>query len=287
MPRPHIEFIQAQALPWGTNSYPEFRPGTETKVLSADSDDGECSVLIRYPAGWKQDAGEHLLVHEEIFVLDGTIEIAGVEYGRNFYAYLPAGYERPSASSKDGAVVLTFFSGTPRADRGEPANGLYDDALLLKSLDTINMPFDNRPFDREMDPLISQGRNKTLRKDPYTDGWTFLFGSFAQSYPEGWAGKLETHECVEEFYLLAGELHAGNCGVMQPGAYFWRPPHIEHGPYGTIGGYFAFFRCIHGPMYNIWSDHKVDFGYYPPYKPAVPPELEQYVKDPMAGVSNY
>ena len=114
-----------------------------------------------------------------------------------------------------------------------------------------------------------------------------LFGSFAQSYPEGWSGKLETHECVEEFYLLSGELHAGNCGVMQPGAYFWRPPHIEHGPYGTIGGYFAFFRCIHGPMYNIWSDHEVDFDYYPPYKPAVPPELEKYVREPPAGTSNY
>ena len=105
MARPQIEFIQAQRLPWDATVYADFRPGTETRVLSADSDDGECSVLIRYPAGWKQAAGEHLLVHEEIFVLDGTIEIAGVEYGRNFYAYLrrdtsaPVRVQRPARLS--------------------------------------------------------------------------------------------------------------------------------------------------------------------------------------------
>ncbi len=287
MARPHIEFIQAQTMPWDKGPLDDVRPGVAARVLSVDDQNGESSMLLRYPAGWEQGGDEHLLVHEELFVLDGAIEIAGVEYGRHFYAYLPAGYARPTASSKSGAAVLTFFSATPQARKEAPANGLYDDALLVQSIDTINMPFDIRPFEREMDPEINRGLNKTLRKDPYTDGWTFLFGSFAQSHPDGWAGKLETHECVEEFYLLSGELHAGNCGVMQPGAYFWRPPHIEHGPYGTIGGYFALFRCIHGPMYNIWTDYKVDFDYYPPHKPAVPPEFEKYAKDPLARVSNY
>ena len=30
----------------------------------------------------------------------------------------------------------------------------------------------------------------------------------------------------------AGEVH-GDRGVMRPGAYFWRPPFVRHGPYGT------------------------------------------------------
>ena len=46
------------------------------------------------------------------------------------------------------------------------------------------MPFDTRPFGREMDPVINPGLNKTLRQDPHTDGWTFLFGSFAQPTPK-------------------------------------------------------------------------------------------------------
>lgn len=287
MARPHIEFIQAQAMSWDASVYPDFRPGVEAKVLSVDSDDGECSVLLRYPANWERGVSEHLHVHEEIFVLDGAIEIAGVEYGRHFYAYLPAGYERPTASSKDGAVVLTFFSRTPKADRGKPANGLYDDALLVKCVDSLGMPWDDRPFNREIDPGIVYGYNKTLRTDPYTGEWSNLFGTGAQTHPDGWAAKLEKHECVEEMYLLTGDIHAGNCGVMHAGAYFWRPPDIYHGPYASMAGYVSFFRCIHGRMYNIWSDHEVDFAWNPPYKPVVPPELEKYVQEPPAQTPNY
>jgi len=115
MARPHTEFIQAQALPWDATRHAELRPGVEAKLLSVDSEDGECSMLLRYPANWERGVSEHLLVHEELFVLDGAIEIAGVEYGKGFYANLPAGYERATASSKNGAAVLTFFSATPKA----------------------------------------------------------------------------------------------------------------------------------------------------------------------------
>ena len=100
MPRPHIEFIQSQALPWARGLYGGARPDVETKILSIDSINAESSALIRYPKGWKQGRAEHLLADEEILVLDGAIEIAGVEYGRHCYAYLPAGYLRPSASWK-------------------------------------------------------------------------------------------------------------------------------------------------------------------------------------------
>lgn len=287
MARPHIEYVQVQRLPWDAAVYGDLRPGVDAKVLSVDSEDGECSVLLRYPANWERGVSEHLLVHEELFVLDGAIEIAGVEYGKGFYANLPAGYERPTASSKDGAAVLTFFSATPNAGRGKPANGLYDDALLIKCIDSLGMPWNDRPFDRKIDPGIVYGHNKTLRIDPYTGEITNLFGTGPQTHPDGWAAKLEKHECVEEMYLLTGDIHAGNCGVMQAGAYFWRPADIYHGPYASMAGYVSFFRCIHGKMYNIWSDDKVDFGWNPPYKPVVPPEMEKFVREPPAQTPNF
>ena len=183
MTRPHTEFIQAQVMPWDSGVHADVRPGVETKVLSIDAENGERSTLIRYPAKWQRGNAEHLLVHEELFVLDGAIEIAGLEYGKGFYANLPAGYERPTASSKDGAVVLTFFSGTPEADRGKPAPDLYDDALLIESIDSLGMPWNDRPFDREIDPGIVYGHNKTLRIDPCTGEITNLFGTGAQTPP--------------------------------------------------------------------------------------------------------
>jgi hypothetical protein len=48
-------------------------------------------------------------------------------------------------------------------------------------------------------------------------------------------------------YLLAGEVH-GNRGVMRPGAYFWRPAGIPHGPYETLTGNLYFFRSQGGRL---------------------------------------
>ena len=103
MPRPHIEFIQSTGSAMGKRVVRRRAADVETKILSIDSINAESSALVRYPKGWKQTAPEHLLADEEILVLDGAIEIAGVEYSRHCYAYLPSGYLRPSASSKNGA----------------------------------------------------------------------------------------------------------------------------------------------------------------------------------------
>ena len=47
--RSHIEFIQAQLLPWRWIGQEAAGPGAEYKFLSCDEETGVCSVLIRLP----------------------------------------------------------------------------------------------------------------------------------------------------------------------------------------------------------------------------------------------
>ena len=90
--REHIEFVQAQMLPWLRIGAGLARPDAEIKLLSRDDGDGACSVLLRFPAGWSRGGPEHLLADEEFYVLDGEIELNGQVYGQDAYAFLPAGW---------------------------------------------------------------------------------------------------------------------------------------------------------------------------------------------------
>src|SRR5262245_35783802 len=51
--REHIEFIQAQRLPWEDATAKGFDRG-KIKLLSTDPDDGSFSAVLRLPAGWSR-----------------------------------------------------------------------------------------------------------------------------------------------------------------------------------------------------------------------------------------
>ena len=68
--RPHIDFVQAQNLPWQSAAIVD-RPSLSLKLLSQDPESGALSVLLRYPAGWSA-ADEWLDADDEFFVLDGS-----------------------------------------------------------------------------------------------------------------------------------------------------------------------------------------------------------------------
>ena len=114
MARPHTLFVQSQFLPWSEGVVGGARNDVEVKTLSMDITDGSSSLIIRYPAGWTRPTPETLSATEEFFVLDGSLDVNGRTYGQHAYANLPAGYVRQSASTRDGATVLTFFDGEPR-----------------------------------------------------------------------------------------------------------------------------------------------------------------------------
>jgi hypothetical protein len=111
--RGHIEFVQAQMIPWRRIGAGLARPDAEYKLLSRDAGNGACSALMRYPRGWRREGPEHITAAEELYVLEGAIEIDGRVYREDCYAYLPAGWTRNAMDSPEGCVLLVFYDREP------------------------------------------------------------------------------------------------------------------------------------------------------------------------------
>ncbi len=283
MVRSHVEFIQSQALPWQKGLYGGARDDVESKTLSIDHESGASTTIVRYPAGWVRKGAERLLADEEFFVLEGELTINDRIYKQYCYAFLPAGYVRERASSTDGTVVMTFFEGEPRAAVEEPAEGFYDASRLTEFVDANILEW----VPATHDPKLRAGLwGRTLRIDPYSKERTWLNVALPGGREEGFKGSQETHPVVEEMFLLSGEL-VGNTGLMRRGAYFWRPPEIRHGPYGSRTGSLMLFRCKDGPLVNFWSDDKIAFTYEPDHNPALPVEFEPHGATPYSGLNDY
>lgn len=265
--RPHIEFIQAQHVPWGRIGPGNARTDAEYKFLSRDRSTGACSALIRYPAGWAREGAEHVDAAEEFYVLQGELEIDGISFGHDTYGDIPAGTTRQSMTARRGAVVLTFFNHEPTLHGGEGGAGCKE---VMRRVDALHMPWDRRLNDEKLAHLgISR---KDLRTDPDTGERTFLSMMLPHSEPPGLKGPQETHPTIEEAYIIAGSL-TGPLGTMWPGAYFWRPPGIPHGPFGTRWGCVALIRFLGGQHVNQWSQGDAPFSFDAPYAPILPPEL--------------
>jgi quercetin dioxygenase-like cupin family protein len=272
MARPHIEFIQAQALPWQALGPNAARPGAEAKVLSFDPETRACTAILRYPKGWSLPRAHYLDSDEELYVLDGALWIGGVEYRTGDYAYLPAGLPRPSMNSPAGASVMTFFEGPHTTVYGEAPVGLYDPARLIAKIESAAMPWGD-PSDPVVAATANNAGRKLLRQDPKTGERTWLLKFGPDDPAKMTRGRLEVHPVAEEVFLIAGEISMP-MGTLKPGAYFWRPPHIPHGPVGTRKGLFGLFRCKGGPLTTEWSKDETPIDWNPAYRPYLPEPMK-------------
>jgi hypothetical protein len=268
--RGHIEFIQAQMLPWRRIGPGLARTDAEYKLLSRDPVTGACTALMRYPRGWRREGPEHITAAEEFYVLDGAFELNGQTYAPDCYAYLPAGWPRHAMSTPEGAVLLCFYDREPDLVGGE-AKTVGTGAVVF--FDAAAAPWDMTLNDPNLKHLgISR---KNLRTDADTGERTFLSLILPQSAPEGGKGPQEVHPCVEEAYVIAGSL-AGPHGVMHPGAYFWRPPGVAHGPFGARWGCVSLIRFVGGRHVNEWTPTDAPFDPDARYNPILPPHLAPF-----------
>lgn len=275
MPRPFIEFIQVQHLPWRKGLPEGDRPGVQSRVLSHDQDTGATTLLVRYPPAFGHDTPFTLDVDEELLVLTGDLAIGDRRYDDKSYAHLPAGYARPSMASTAGAVALTFLSGAadPRPLTAPDHRETLDTARLVEHVDAFAGEWTGN-FHPQFPP--GAGR-KFLRRDPHDGEETWVLGTM----PLRSGRRPEKHPVVEEMFLLSGEL-VGPLGRMHAGAYFWRPPEEWHGPFGSPTGNLMLFRTKGGPLSTVYTEHEVDFTWTPEHDPILPPELEPFGL-PVAG----
>lgn len=262
MGRPHVEFIQGQVIPFERGLYGGARSEVMVRTLSRDNESGASSTIIKYPAGWARREPHVVAADEEIFVLEGEIEINGKTYGKHFYAHLPRGFSRSSMTSAKGAVVLTFFSAEPKATSGA---GTHDVRRLVEHLDTRRMAgiTGKRAHMNSGDWDPSGTIHKPLYVDPDSGERTWLIGMM----PYWSTNKAEIHPVVEEEFAVLGDI-CFPLGVMRDGGYFWRPPGIKHGPFATWGGALHLCRCKGGPFATTWVETDGP-DWNPPYTPVM------------------
>ena len=268
MARPHVEFVQAQHLPWQDAAQ---RPGAAVKMLSEDAATGALSAIFRYPPGWAAPAAM-LGVDEEFFVLDGALEHGRSRFGPDSYAFWPGGFTRERISAPDGAVVLTFLSGETRAP--------YDPARLTGHLNIREGDWNADLVSMGLEVMASSARLRRLRSDPHTGEITYVTATM----PYWQETQPERHPVIQEFFVLAGEA-AGPQGTMRAGAYVWRPENVTHGPYGSTTGAVFFFRSHGGPQ-STEHDPPVPFRFDPPHRPVLPGPMRDAGR-PVAPFARY
>jgi hypothetical protein len=276
MSRSHVEFLQSQALPWQNCPWPHL-PGCQVKMLSRDPGTGAASALVRVPPGWSQVRAGWLAGGAEMLVIEGEIDVNGRQYGQDTYAWLPAGYPYRSMATTIGAVAVVFFDAEPVWHEGVPPADGPNASDAIEFLDAFRMPWASGT----MDPAYADVglRWKVLRGSPDEDHCTMLVACPPHVHPTDWTGPQEVHDCVEEMFLLSGD-YLSNRGLMSTGAYFWRPPGIAHGPYGTRGGSLALIRTLGAPLRNNWTQHDVKISRTPSYQPVLPDELRSQARQP-------
>ena len=257
--RPHTEFIHSQAQTQSPWARPGLAPGLKQRTLSRDPVKGGASLLLDYPAGYQSDDSA-LSVAEELFVLEGSLQLAGTRFEQHDYGFVPPGAPRSTLSSADGATVLCFFDALPQPGPADP------DAQV-QHLATAEMPWEPGIADPNL-KFMGLGR-KVLRDDPERQERVLLLTMAPQAYPAATGAPQIAHPCVEEMYLFSGDV-ISEYGVMQAGAYFWRPAMIFHGPHGSRNGAFMLIRFVEGEHVNIWADEPSYFDPHPPLQPVIP-----------------
>ncbi|MCP5360061.1 MAG: DUF4437 domain-containing protein [Steroidobacteraceae bacterium] len=269
MPRPHVEFLHAQQLLWTAAAFAGAGwRGVEVKVLSRDPGDGACSVLLRLPAGFVR--GPHALAAaQEWLLLDGAMQRGSLRYGLDDYAWLPAGQVTDGWSSERGAILLAFFDREPAWLEAGAAAAALPLPPPIERIATHDMPWTSH----DIDPSVQFLRltHKVLRHVPETGEKTLLLATGAQTHPRDWREAQLAHDCVEEMYLLGGDI-IGERGTMYEGAYFWRPPGRWHGPFGSRRGSLSLIRFCEGRHHNVWSEDPRPFSLEPMHAPELPPE---------------
>lgn len=217
MGRQHTEFVQSQWLPWTSTALSDHLGGTTCRLLSLDADGRSATLLVRFPPGWiLRNRGAQL--DEEIFVLDGELSINERVFPVDFHAHLPAGYPRTTAESPNGAVALVFLTVPPSDTKPTPQYG-FEHAAWVGRTDVFAAIWPAIPAAWSyMSAARSFARLRVLRERQGA-GQTFILG-----YPPNWSAPFAEKQLVDaEFYLLAGEVTLSGIGLMQPGAYIWRP----------------------------------------------------------------
>ena len=244
MSRTHIEFIQQQDQPWIRNQLTPGLPPLEYKLLSRDSDNGAFTALVRLESDWHLPVPVAYDTDVELFVIEGRMSVACND---DTYQLSPGGYLRIGRAVTwhdlqiHGKTKLMFMA----AKKMLPTTFEKQSTGQTTYVDTEKMAWEI-PWVTGPEPGL---RIKLLYMDDTSGAYSRLIAA-----DPGWTEtRQEHHDCVEEVYMLSGDMTMGRLGTMTTGGYIWRPPMIKHGPMQTDEGGVMFIRTD-GPLVNHYTN---------------------------------
>jgi hypothetical protein len=96
---------------WRTIPIADGTPAVEFARAGGDRAAGSFAAFVRFPPGWSRPHTGRYEVDEELFVLEGALEMSGAVYRAGDHAFFPAGFVRARSRTPQGALVAAFFSG--------------------------------------------------------------------------------------------------------------------------------------------------------------------------------
>lgn len=81
--------IASSGIPWQPVDLPAFPEGLEVRSLHANPHNGAGASRLRFPEGYVEPRHFHTTAGHSIYVLNGRIELSGVEAGAGHFFYTP------------------------------------------------------------------------------------------------------------------------------------------------------------------------------------------------------
>jgi hypothetical protein len=234
VPRPHVEHVHAADIAPQPLGWPGWPRGATCKLLSRDDESGACSCLLALPDGWRREPSI-AAADCELLVVSGMLRVGSDALERGSYSFVPAG-EPDEAWLAVGAteVFLAARTGPPGVrpcdGRGAGASGVI--RLSAERLPWGPTPIPNGPPNIEL----------AMLRHTHTGEMSALVRGGPRRFPV-----YEFHDCVEECFLLDGEIMIEPGGQMRARTYFWRPPYRTHGQ----------SRCETSSLLYVYTDSKL------------------------------
>ena len=245
MARAHIEQIHRDDVPVEPLRAEGWPAGLTASTLSRDPVTGDLTAILHLPAGWYRPPG-HSPAGIDLYVLSGSLRVGESLRGAGYYEWSPPGSPQPEWRVGDEGAELIVFAPWARPDFvAGPGAGEAAAAAGRIEIDTTR-----RDWSHTVIPGPPPGMFiKLLRYVEATGEGLFL----ASTVPHYDYPKIEYHDCVEEAYMVDGDIRLGNSGNMSQGRYFWRPPYVSHGPFFSVTGMLALIY-IDSPLINHFVD---------------------------------
>ncbi|HEY6331371.1 MAG TPA: DUF4437 domain-containing protein [Blastocatellia bacterium] len=238
MPRPQVENLRISEIPKQKSPLASLPDGIRSRTLNHDPGTGAISLILDIPRGWETKTSAYNESEQEIFMLDGALEIGHASLTSGCYCYYPAGVLQGPWKAEEDATVVAIFESTPNfVQAKDSAPGARSDkSIEYKNTWTMEWVDPLKASDPSL-PLRTGIFVKVLRVDEETGSSTHLAGAVAGWYAEG----IEVHPVREENLTLTGDVHIGTIDAqtgytMTVGSYYDRPKGVPHGPLATKNG---------------------------------------------------